>query len=169
MPLHACMHSFARSLAWVLPLVVTELPVLSLLLHQTWKHDKWRHVTFLTLCPRLCFFSFSPLNLGRLACASACVQPLPRKLLALGLHTSAATGLDYARDMQELVTVGEDGTINVLRLEAEKPRVSFGPYELCLFATTPLVFGGSLRHAVLGHFSPFQSMLKAVGLPQLSI
>jgi WD40 repeat protein len=52
-------------------------------------------------------------------------QSLPRELLASDLHASAATGLDFSPDMQEVVTVGEDGTIHNLQLTAAKPHVSF--------------------------------------------
>jgi hypothetical protein len=47
-------------------------------------------------------------------------------LLASNLHTSAATAIDYSPELQEVVTVGEDGTINNLQLTATKPHVSFG-------------------------------------------
>jgi hypothetical protein len=54
------------------------------------------------------------------------VASLPRELLASNLHTSAATAIDYSPELQEVVTVGEDGTINNLQLTATKPHVSFG-------------------------------------------
>jgi nuclear pore complex protein Nup43 len=63
------------------------------------------------------------------------VASLPRELLASNLHTSAATAIDYSPELQEVVTVGEDGTINNLQLTATKPHVSFVRAESCAFTS----------------------------------